>query len=98
MTSALASSPTGEMLLILSAKLLLSQLNILGGHSVGLFLLILHAEPVSEQEKRGLVKSSSGPEPDVDCSAPRLTTADLIQRRKAPLMPDTGVRGGKYRS
>lgn len=46
---------------------------------------------MSTGRKRGRVKYSPGPEPDVDFSAPRLTTADLIERRKAPLMPDTGV-------
>lgn len=35
------------------------------------------------------MESSSGPEADVDCMAPCLTTADLIQCRKAPLIPDT---------
>lgn len=40
------------------------------------------------------MESSSRPKADVDGVAPRLTTADLIERRKAPLMPDTGVGGG----
>lgn len=50
---------------------------------------------MSTGRKRGRVKYSPGPEPDVDFSAPRLTTADLIERRKAPLMPDTGVGWGE---
>lgn len=43
------------------------------------------------------MESSSRPEADVDGVAPRLTTADLIERRKAPLMPDTGVEGGGWK-